>query len=109
MRAFFYSTIMPSQDSTPATSGRNDRTPSNTRDPKSTEDRLLTIKEAAHAMHVSPDTIRRRIKCGELPYVVIGKRSIRIVPQDLRNYVLRHRRQNGSPPASGTSRARGKH
>jgi excisionase family DNA binding protein len=73
------------------------------------ENRLYTVKEAAYHLHVSTDTIRRLIARGDLPCVVIGMRSLRIVPHDLREYVLRNKRRIASPRSSGTSPSSVKH
>jgi excisionase family DNA binding protein len=47
---------------------------------------LLTVGEAAAILHLSPRTIRRMIKRGEL-YVVRVGRSIRIRPEDIENII----------------------
>jgi excisionase family DNA binding protein len=49
------------------------------------EVRLLTVKEAAHKLRVSPLTIRRRISAGELEALQLGGpgKPIRIPPQAL--------------------------
>ncbi len=69
--------------------------------PKPVENRLYTIKESAYYLNVSSDTIRRAIASGELSYVVVGRRSIRIIPQELRDYVLRNKHRRHSPHPSG--------
>ncbi len=74
--------------------------------PKPAENRLYTIKESAYYLHVSSDTIRRAIASGELSYVVVGRRSIRIIPQDLRDYVLRNKHRNHSPHSSDKDQTR---
>ncbi len=67
---------------------------------KPAENRLYTIKEAAYYLNVSSDTIRRLIARGELGYVLVGRRSIRIIPQELRDYVLRNKHRKHSAPSS---------
>ncbi len=73
---------------------------------KPAENRLYTIKEAAYYLNVSADTIRRLIARGELGYVVVGRRSIRIIPQELRDYVLRNKHRQHSPYPSGKDQTR---
>jgi excisionase family DNA binding protein len=48
--------------------------------------RLLTVEDAAAMLRVDPRTIRRRIKCGELPAIYIG-RLVRIEPKALRVFI----------------------
>lgn len=48
---------------------------------------LLTVREAARVVAVSPDTIYRRVASGELPVVHVG-RLIRIHPDDLAALVV---------------------
>ena len=52
-------------------------------------ERLLKVSEAAELENVSDKTIQRRIASGELPAIRDG-RLLRIRPQDLRVYRLRH-------------------
>jgi excisionase family DNA binding protein len=52
--------------------------------------RLLTIEEAAGVLNVSPKTIRRRIRAGEMAVIRDG-RIIRIRPEDLARYLSQHR------------------
>ena len=47
---------------------------------------LLTIREAAERLGVSIETVRRRIKAGELR-VIRDRRIIRIHPDDLESYI----------------------
>lgn len=47
---------------------------------------LLTVKEAAAFLKLSPDTIYRATKAGTLPHVRIG-RSIRLSKEALENYI----------------------
>ena len=51
---------------------------------------LLTINDAAALLKVSPKTVRRLIKSGELPVVRIG-RLVRIRPEDAADLIARKR------------------
>jgi excisionase family DNA binding protein len=52
---------------------------------------LLTINEVAHRQRVSPRTVRRQIKNGDLPYYAIG-RAVRVSVEDFRAFLKRARR-----------------
>jgi len=49
--------------------------------------KMYTVQEVAEILHVSPRTVRRLIERGELQAVRISKRLIRILEQDLQNYL----------------------
>ncbi len=48
----------------------------------SNQDRLLSLKEAAEQLSVSPDFVRQRVRAGEVPSVRIG-RLIKIHQSDV--------------------------
>ena len=54
---------------------------------------LLTPREAAETLAISPRTLWTRTNCGELPCVRIG-RSVRYRPESLRDW-LAEREQTG--------------
>jgi len=58
---------------------------------ETTQERLLTIAEAAEHLGVSDTTVYRLISRDELAYVRIG-RAIRITPADLAAYIARQRK-----------------
>ncbi|MCZ2344103.1 MAG: helix-turn-helix domain-containing protein [Bacteroidales bacterium] len=43
--------------------------------------RLMGVREAANVLHCSPDTVRRLVRDGKLPHVIIGRRIIRVSEQ----------------------------
>jgi excisionase family DNA binding protein len=47
----------------------------NTREPRGGPGELLTIAEVAHALRVSPQTVRRRCEDGQLEFLRIGSGS----------------------------------
>ena len=51
--------------------------------------RLLTLRETAERLHVSVDTVRRRIASGELPAVQLGGRGapVRVDERDLQRWL----------------------
>lgn len=51
---------------------------------------LLTIEQTADALNMSPETVRRRIKSGQLPVIRDG-RIVRVRPADLRAYIALRR------------------
>jgi excisionase family DNA binding protein len=54
-------------------------------------EKLLTVPEVAEILQVSPSTVYRRIKSGELPCIKLGHRQVRIKPEDLEAYIEAHR------------------
>jgi excisionase family DNA binding protein len=54
---------------------------------------LLTIEDAAQILNVSTKTVRRLIKAGDLPFVRIANKSIRIHSNDLEWYIRARRTQ----------------
>ncbi len=53
-----------------------------------TPDPLLRMSEVAARLSVSVDTVRRRIRAGDLPAVRIGT-SVRVPPEAVTVYLLR--------------------
>ena len=53
------------------------------------EPRFLTVAEVAKRLHVSEDTVRRRIASGDLPAVQFGGRRspVRVDERELEQYV----------------------
>lgn len=47
---------------------------------------MLTVKQAGQILNLSPPTMRKRIREGELPAVKLGPRSTRIRYDDVINY-----------------------
>lgn len=54
------------------------------------EARLLSTQEVADYLHVNLETVRREIRRGNLPAIVIGKAK-RVCWPDLRTYVMEKR------------------
>ena len=52
--------------------------------------RLNTIREAAHLLNLSADTVRRMIAKGELPAVRL-RRTVRVDPRDLERLIQNNR------------------
>ena len=46
---------------------------------------LVSIREAARALGVSADTIRRRIKGGQWPYYPLGPKAIRLDNEEIKS------------------------
>jgi excisionase family DNA binding protein len=70
--------------------------PTETKSSNRTAVRLLTIRETADSLGVSVETIRRRIKYGEL-HIIRDGRVIRIHPDDLEMFIaVRRIRKAGS-------------
>lgn len=59
-------------------------------------DRLLTKKDAADRLAVSPATVSRLIAAGALPAVKIGK-LVRIRPADLSAFVAKNAKTKATP------------
>ena len=51
--------------------------------------RLLTVKEVAARLRVSSATVYALCERGDLPYMRVSTHAIRIVEEDLRNFVGR--------------------
>ena len=51
---------------------------------------LLTLQDSADILQVSPKTLQRRIKAGELPVIRDG-RILRVHPADLQRYISARR------------------
>jgi len=62
----------------------------------------LTIKEAAQALRISPDAIKRRVRNGDIPFFYLGN-LIRIPARDLYNF-----QESGIKKAQSTRRERSK-
>ncbi len=56
-----------------------------------TPEKLLTVEEVAEILRVSLTTVYRRIQAGELPYIKLGHRQVRVKPEDLEAYIEAHR------------------
>ena len=52
---------------------------------------LLTVKEAAEFLRMTERAVYHRIYDGQLPYIKIGKGTIRILLEDLLDWVTRGR------------------
>lgn len=50
---------------------------------------LLTVAEVAVELHVHPDTVRRRIRAGEIRVVRMGRNIIRVRREDLEEFMRR--------------------
>jgi excisionase family DNA binding protein len=59
---------------------------------------LYTIKDAAKELGISPISVRRKTKLGEIPYRRMGG-LIRYTPQDLQDYIDRSAVPARVPPA----------
>ena len=53
---------------------------------------LLKTHEAAEFLGVKPSTIRKWVRIGFIPYLKIGKRSIRFDPAELREWLKRFKK-----------------
>lgn len=74
-----------------------------------TPEKLLTVEEVAEILRVSLTTVYRRIQSGELPYIKLGHRQVRVKPEDLEAYIDAHRiarEPAESEPEDSTSEAR---
>lgn len=62
------------------------------RHPASERDRLLTLPEVARILGISRSAAYLLAKSGRLPSITIGPRIVRVRPEDLEDFILRHRR-----------------
>jgi hypothetical protein len=71
-------------------------------------DRLLySLKEAADALGMDVKTlIRNHIATGQLPYLIVGKRTKKITPEDLQAFI-KERRVEACPSISARARRTG--
>ena len=57
--------------------------------------RILTVREAASRLRVSPPTVYTLIKNGDLPSIVFSTRAgrgvVRVAEEDLKAFIDRHR------------------
>ena len=51
--------------------------------PAPTQEHLLTVREAAEILRVTPETVRRRVRAGDLSACRLGRGAIRIRRADL--------------------------
>jgi excisionase family DNA binding protein len=66
--------------------------------------RLLEVSHVAHRLSVSEEFVRRLIRSGQLPAILVGKRW-RIKPEDLQAYLDRRQRQVVPPDEGARLRA----
>ncbi len=62
-------------------------------------DRLLTVREAARQLNLSPSAVHNYISSHQLPVIRLG-RAVRIEPADLAEFIAQ-RRQNAQHPHAG--------
>jgi excisionase family DNA binding protein len=62
---------------------------------------LLTRREAAAALGISPVTVDRLRKCGKLTYRVIGNRLVRFLEADLETYLEKAATTGAKPCGAG--------
>lgn len=55
-------------------------------------EKLMNITEAAGILGVNNDTMRRKVREGEIPGVYLNSRAIRIRKKDLEKYITDKRR-----------------
>ncbi|GAA1276896.1 hypothetical protein GCM10009589_34180 [Arthrobacter pascens] len=48
---------------------------------------MLTVREAAEYLRVTPETVRRRVRSGDIPACKLGQRAVRIRRADLDNII----------------------
>jgi excisionase family DNA binding protein len=60
------------------------------------DSRLLTTREVATLLAVSPETILRRARAGELPAFRIASNALRFRPEDVEAFLERATVGNGS-------------
>ncbi len=53
-------------------------------------ERLLTTREVAETLAISPESVLRRIRSGELPAIRLSSKAIRIRESELEDYLERH-------------------
>jgi len=53
-------------------------------------EKLMNIREAAEALAVHPETLRRMARAGRIPFVRIGSR-LKFAPSDLSEFIRRRR------------------
>ena len=53
---------------------------------------LLTIEKVSEILHISKQKVNALIKNGELPAIVIGPRSRRILADDLSGYIKKNKK-----------------
>jgi excisionase family DNA binding protein len=68
---------------------------------------LLSIEEAADLLDISSKTLRRHVAAGEIPYVLIGRRTRKFAQQDLDAFIARRRRQEEPCPSTSRKGRRG--
>lgn len=61
------------------------------------DDDLLTLAQVAAMLNVSPATVKRFVRSGELPIVRFGYHTIRCRRGDVDAFIVAHR----TPPAAG--------
>lgn len=67
-------------------------------------ERLLSVQQVADMLNVSPETVKRYARSGELDSVRLGYHTIRFRPDAVAAFVVaRERRQRRPPPPSGRS------
>lgn len=59
-------------------------------------DTLISVPEAAERLRCHPQTVRRLIRAGEIPRVLVG-RKIRLRPEDVTAWVEAHTTQRETP------------
>jgi excisionase family DNA binding protein len=53
-------------------------------------EKLMNIREAAEALAVHPETLRRMTRAGRIPFIRVGSR-LKFVPSDLSEFIRRRR------------------
>lgn len=66
---------------------------------------LITVREAAEALAISPKQVRRLIEDGKIPVVLCGKgaKGERIDGEDLEAFKRNYKRTKGQPPCLSTN------
>jgi excisionase family DNA binding protein len=52
---------------------------------------LLKVEDVAERLNISPSLVYQMMQRNEIPYVRIGKRSVRMLESDLIEYILKSR------------------